>query len=146
MSVWSLFFPIATVILSALCYVCYKTNKPLREKAKAEAKEKEMKALKEAQEAFAKEAREELRKKIWSDIEQALTTPHLLVDNRYGASGRGSAYRWKALAELAHVMKDNQSVRSVIGDQAARLDAQAKTIRDLKGQVKEIHRLLEVYA
>lgn len=146
MSVWSLFFPIATVILSALCYVCYKTNKPLREKAKAEAKAKEMQALKEAQEAFAKEAREELRKKIWSDIEQALATPHILVDNRYGASGRGTDYRWKALAQLALFMKDHQSLKATVGDQAGRLDAQAKTIRDLKGQVKEIHRLLEVYA
>lgn len=146
MSFFQFLFPIATVILSALCYVCYKTNKPLREKAKAEAKEKELKELKEAQEAFVKLQRDELRLKVFSDIELALNDPHVLIEKRYLASGRGGNYRWKALAQLAHVMKDNQSVRAVIGDQEARLDAQAKTIRDLKGQIKEIHRLLEVYA
>jgi hypothetical protein len=146
MSVWSLFFPIATVILSALCFVCYKTNKPLRDKAKAEAKEKELKELKEAQEAFAKLQRDELRMKIYSDIEQALATPDRdLLDLRYGSGSRGK-YRWAAFAELALFMKDHRSHKSESLDVQSRLDAQAKTIRDLKGQINEIHRLLKPYA
>jgi hypothetical protein len=146
MSVWSLFFPVATVILAALCYACYKTNKPLRDKAKAEAKEKELKELKEAQEAFAKLQRDELRMKIYSDIEQALATPDRdLLDLRYGSGSRGK-YRWAAFAELALFMKDHRSHKSESLDVQSRLDAQAKTIRDLKGQINEIHRLLKPYA
>jgi hypothetical protein len=146
MSVWSLFFPVVTVILSALCFVCYKTNKPLRDKAKAEAKEKELKELKEAQDAFAKEARDDFRKKVYSDIEQALATPDRdLLDLRYGSGSRGK-YRWAAFAELALFMKDHRSHKSESLDVQSRLDAQAKTIRDLKGQINEIHRLLKPYA
>ena len=146
MSFFQFLFPIATVILSALCYVCYKTNKPLRDKAKAEAKEKELKALREAQEAFAKEAREDFRKKVYSDIEQALATPDRdLLDMRHGSYTRGK-YRWNAFAELALFMKDHRSHKSESLDVQHRLDAQAKTIRDLKGQINEIHRLLKPYA
>jgi hypothetical protein len=145
MSFFQFLFPIATVILSALCFVCYKTNKPLRAKAKAEAKEKELKALREAQEAFAKEARDDFREKVYSDIEQALATPDMLIDMRWGAGSRGK-YRWKALTELALFMKDHKSHRSESLDVQSRLDAQAKTIRDLKGQINEIHRLLKPYA
>lgn len=146
MSVWSLFFPIATVILSALCYVCYKTNKPLREKAKAEAKAKELEELKKVQDAFVKEQREELRKKVFSDIEQALATPDILLDYRYGSQVRGNGYRWKALAELSLYMKGQKRLAEANVNLEARLDIQTQKIRELKSQVKEIHRLLEIYA
>jgi hypothetical protein len=146
MSFFQFLFPIATVILSALCFVCYKTNKPLRDKAKAEAKEKELKELKEAQEAFAKLQRDELRVKIYSDIEQALATPDRdLLDLRYGSGSRGK-YRWAAFAELALFMKEQRRLGEFNGSLQFRLDAQAKTIRDLKGQINEIHRLLKPYA
>jgi len=146
MSFFQFLFPIATVILSALCFVCYKTNKPLRDKAKAEAKEKELKALREAQEAFAKEARDDFREKVYSDIEQALATPDRdLLDLRYGSGSRGK-YRWAAFAELALFMKEQRRLKEFNVDLQSRLDAQGKTIRDLKGQINEIHRLLKPYA
>lgn len=147
MSVWSLFFPIATVILSALCYVCYKTNKPLREKAKAEAKEKELKALKEAHDAFEKQQREDFRKKVFSDIEQALRDPdYTLQEDRHNATFPRSKHRWKALAELGLFMKSQKRLAETNVNLEARLDIQTQKIRELKAQVQEIHRLLKPYA
>lgn len=57
MSLLELFFPIATVVLAAGCFICYRTNKPLREKAKAEAKAEHDKVVAEAK-RLAQEARD----------------------------------------------------------------------------------------
>lgn len=147
MSVWSLFFPIATVILSALCYDCYKTNKPLREKAKAEAKAKELEELKAVQEAFVKEQREDFRKKVFSDIEQALRDPdYTLQEDRHNATFPRGKHRWKALAELGLFMKNQKRLAETNMHLEVRLEAQGKKVRELTAQVQEIHRLLKPYA
>lgn len=144
MSVWSLIFPIATVILSALCYVCYKTNKPLREKAKAEAKAKELEELKKVQEAFVKEQREDFRKKVFSDMEQVITTPDILIDYRYGSQIRGNGYRWKRLAEFIFKVEGLKDQSETISNLSARIQKQSELIRDLQKDQKDIMKALQM--
>lgn len=50
MSLFDLIFPVSTVALAVACYACYKTNKPLREKAREE------------REALAKKAADEVKR------------------------------------------------------------------------------------
>lgn len=144
MSVWSLFFPIATVILSALCYVCYKTNKPLRDRAKAEAKAIELKELKDVQEAFVREQREDLRKKVFSDIEQAIATPDILIDNRYGSQVRGHGYRWKHLAEVIFSIKQMKDQSETISNLNVRVNKQSELIRALQKDQRDIMKALQM--
>lgn len=144
MTLTDLIFPIATVVLAVACYACYKTNKPLREKARGEKRQAAEKAAREAREAHDKLLRDELRVKVYSDIEQALRDPdYTLTDHRYGSGSRGK-YRWDALAKLAHLLKGHTDTAQEVRNLNERVYAQAKTIRDLKGQIKDIHAALQL--
>lgn len=144
MSFFQFLFPIATVILSALCYVCYKTNKPLRERARKEAEAIALKELQDAKWEAEKAAREDLRKKVFSDLEQAIATPDILLDQRYGSQTRGNGYRWKHLSELIFSIKQMKDQSETIRDLLVRTNKQSELIRVLQKGQKDIMKALQM--
>lgn len=144
MSLMQLFFPVATIALSVACFACWKTNKPLREKAKEEARAAADKAAKEVAEGREKDRRNNFRKELYSDLEQIIATPDMLVDHRYGSLLRGTGYRWKHLAEFILRVKNLQDQGSAIASLEKRLFEQTKTIRELVQQNRDIQKALQM--
>ncbi|MDD1013873.1 hypothetical protein [Pseudomonas rubra] len=144
MSLMQLFFPVATFALSVACFACWKTNKPLREKAKEEARAAAVKAAKEVAESREKDRRNNFRKELYSDIEQIIATPDMLLDHRYGSPFRGTSYRWKHLAEFILRVKNLQDQNSAIASLEKRLFEQSKTIHELTQQNREIQKALQL--
>lgn len=142
MSLIELFFPIATVILAVGCYTCYRTGKPLREKAKEEAKEAAEKLARDEREGREKNRRANQKAEVFADLEAVLNDPEYhLRDNQYGSATRGR-HRFQALYDLAKFMAEHRRLKEHNLDMQTRLDAQGKKLRELQGQMTELHRAM----
>lgn len=144
MTLLQLFFPIATIALSVACFACWKTNKPLREKAKEEARIVAEKAAKEAAEGLEKDRRNNFRKELYSDLEQIIATPDMLVDHRYGSPLRGTGYRWKYLAEFILRVKNLQDQSETIAMLDRRIEKQSALLRDMQLNQRDIMKALQM--
>lgn len=133
-------FGLTSIVLAAAVWHCYKANKPLRIKAREEA---EAKARDEA-EGREKDRRTNFRKELYSDLEQIIATPDMLVNNLYGSAFRGTGYRWKNLAEFILAVKGNQRQAETIQNLQGRVSRQSEMIRDLQLQQKEILKALQL--
>ncbi|MFL1495627.1 hypothetical protein [Pseudomonas antarctica] len=144
MTLLQLFFPIATIALSVACFACWKTNKPLREKAKEEARIVSERAAKEVAEGREKDRRNNFRKELYSDLEQIIATPDMLVDHRYGSPFRGTGYRWKHLAEFILRVKNMKDQHDTITYLDRKLLKQSEMIRDLQLNQRDIMKALQM--
>lgn len=129
------------VCLVVLLYCCYKSNKPLREKAKQEAQEKakqEAKAQANIAEAIR---RAEQREQVFEDLEKALNDPYRFFECRTNLSGK-KRWTYPALGQLANTLISMKSkVESITTDE--RLDQQYKLIRDQRSQIKALQANIE---
>ncbi|MGV8919567.1 MAG: hypothetical protein ACOH2R_17500 [Pseudomonas sp.] len=153
MSIWSLFFPIATIALSVACWACYKTNKPLREKAakereelikkeaakveqlKADARQLEItKAVNEALGVLFREARE-----YSPVIEEDYRTSHYRP-----RPDRGLKFN-RETREVFHKVLRVGALEQRMDNQEEGNKVRRKAINDLYQQVHEIHGVIKQY-
>lgn len=144
MSVLQVLSPVMTIVLAVACFTCYRTSKPLREKARAEARAKEDQERKAAEAARTKLIRDNQRIEVFSDLEQVIACPSYLTDNRYGAKERGREYRWKNLAEFILKVKGLQDQRQEVQDLEKRIYKQSQLIRELQIQQRDIVKALQL--
>ena len=144
MTLLQLFFPIVTAALSVACFACWKTNKPLREKAKEEARIVAEKAAKEVAEGREKDRRNNFRKELYSDLEQIIATPDMLVDRRYGSREPLGHYRWKNLAEFILRVNRLKDQSETIAYLDQRILKQAALIRDMQLNQRDIMKALQM--
>lgn len=144
MTLLQLFFPVATIALSVACFACWKTNKPLREKAKEEARIVAEKAAKEVAEGREKDRRNNFRKELYSDLEQIIATPDMLVDHRYGSPFREAGYRWKYLAEFILRVKNLKDQSETIAMLDRRIEKQSALLRDMQLNQRDIMKALQM--
>lgn len=132
---------ILIALLSLALWHCYKTNKPLREKAKEEADKRAAEAAKQVAYQLDVMRRNNQREEIYSDIEQALTDPHRFLT----ASFTSPRHKWKYgnLAELANLLANFKSHMAQYNDQHARLDKQGQLIREQHSQIKALQANIE---
>ncbi|AFO12303.1 hypothetical protein PhiS1_14 [Pseudomonas phage Phi-S1] len=133
-----------TIMLTAAVWHCYRTNKPLRVKAREEAEAEAKKKAREVAEGRERDRRTNFRKELYSDLEQIIATPNMLVDHRYGSEFRNTAYRWKHLAEFILAVKGNQNQAETIQNLQGRVSRQSEMIRDLQLQQREILKALQL--
>lgn len=144
MTLLQLFFPIVTAALSVACFACWKTNKPLREKTKEEARIVAEKAAKEVAEGREKDRRNNFRKELYSDLEQIIATPDMLVDHRYGSPLRGTGYSWKYLAEFILRVKNLKDQSETIAMLDRRIEKQSALLRDMQLNQRDIMKALQM--
>lgn len=143
MSLLDLLFPVATVVLGVGCFACYRSNKPLREKA-----------AKEAQEAAEKKAREEaagrertradnFRKEVLEDLEFLLRDPHRATGEY---TTRNSGTRYPLLHNLVEQFRHWEQMGRTNRSQEKQIADLNKIVRELRAEIKEVHRKLEPYA
>lgn len=137
-------FALTSIALAGAAYHCYKSNKPLRIKAREEAEAKAKQKARDEAEGREKDRRTNFRKELYSDLEQIIATPDMLVDHRYGSVFRGTGYRWKNLAEFILAVKGNQRQAETIQNLQGRVSRQSEMIRDLQLQQKEILKALQL--
>lgn len=152
MSLLELFFPIATVVLAAGCYTCYKTDKPARE------------LLKEKQEAEAKKAAEEVIRLAREDsdalmlqavakalkvlFEEARNYSHREEENRRGYQGfQSPTYKFpREIREGFQKVLRVSTLETKMDEVVGRVDAIAKQRRYIYAQVSDIHKVIAQYA
>ncbi|NVZ18514.1 hypothetical protein HX794_02540 [Pseudomonas costantinii] len=139
-----LFFPIATIALSVACFACWKTNKPLRAKAKEEARIVAERAAKEVAEGREKDRRNNFRKELYSDLERIIATPDMLVDRHYGSPLRGTGYRWKQLAEFILRVNRLKDQSETIAMLERRIEKQSALLRDMQLNQRDIMKALQM--
>ncbi|WYW00098.1 DNA ligase [Pseudomonas phage vB_PpuP-Roomu-1] len=137
-------FGLTTLALTGAVWHCYKANKPLRVKAREEAEAAAKKKAREEAEGREKDRRTNFRKELYSDLEQIIATPDMLIDHRYGSPFRGTGYRWKHLAEFIMKVKQNADLTQEVRNLNERVYAQGRTIRELQLQQKEILKALQM--
>ncbi|WYW00373.1 DNA ligase [Pseudomonas phage vB_PpuP-Maksa] len=137
-------FGLTSLALAGAVWHCYKSNKPLRVKAREEAEAAAKKKAREIAEGREKDRRTNFRKELYSDLEQIIATPDMLIDHRYGSEFRGTGYRWKHLAEFILKVKQNADLTQEVRNLNERVYAQGRTIRELQLQQKEILKALQM--
>ncbi|AIX12974.1 DNA ligase [Pseudomonas phage Pf-10] len=137
-------FGLTTLALAGAVWHCYKSNKPLREKAREEAEAAAKQKAREIAEGREKDRRTNFRKELYSDLEQIIATPDMLIDFRHGSPFRGTGYRWKHLAEFIMKVKQNADLTQEVRNLNERVYAQGRTIRELQLQQKEILKALQM--
>lgn len=153
MSLLELFFPIATVALSAACYVCYKSNKPLREKAKAEREVLDMKAAEEtkriAQGVREAEITESVVNALRVLFEEARGYNHTNEENRrYNGYNSGRDDRPvfnRETREVFHKVLRVGKLEERMDNQEEGNKVRRKAINDISGQVHEIRKVIDMY-
>ena len=157
MTLLDLFFLITTVVLGAGCFVCYKSNKPLRDKAKAEKQ-----AAAEKLEAEAKRLqREAYEKDVEAAVELALKT---LFSEARDYSYTFEVHEKQRIRQgccslRPRPVRFNQETREVfhkvlrVGALEERVDrieegnkARREDARKVRAQLDDIHRVIEPYA
>lgn len=144
MTFLQLFFPITTIALSVACFACWKTNEPLRAKARDEAQRAAKEAAKEAAEGREKDRRNNFRKELFSDLEQIIATPDILIDHRYGSPFRGTGYRWKHLAEFIQRVEGMRGQSDAIAMLDRRIEKQSALLRDMQLNQRDIMKALQM--
>lgn len=128
--------------LAAALYCCYKTNKPLRKKAKEEAA-KALKA-KQEEETLGREKHRRLnqRHEVFNDLEEALRDPHRLMPGhvKYGQGGP----RFKELGEFILKVNNLKCQADSIDRLHERLAKQAIMLRDNEKAMQEIQKALQL--
>jgi len=154
MSIASVFFPVATIALAVACFACYKTSKPLRDKAREDAQAELDKAAAEvkrlAQEARDAEVAEAVTKALRVLFDEARDYSHRYEEGR--RSNR-SLYR----SERSPVF--NRETREVfhkvlrVGALEVRVDnieegnkVRREDARKVRGQLEDIQRSIAPYA
>lgn len=137
-------FGLTSLALAGAVWHCYKANKPLRVKAREEAEAEAKKKAREEAEGREKDRRTNFRKELYSDLEQIIATPDMLIDHRYGSPFRGTGYRWKHLAEFIMKVKQHTDLTQEVRNLNERVYAQGRTIRELQLQQKEILKALQM--
>lgn len=142
MSFAQFIFPVLTIIFAIACFACWKTNKPLREKAKEVLKETQRQERAEAKRAFEKLAADKLKQDVYGLLDAAISNPrYQLEDTRYGSLTRGKS-RWTALSRLidqVSLLIDQKECNAALKD---RVEKQSKLIRDLQLQQRDIQKAL----
>lgn len=139
------------VCLVALLYCCYKTNKPLREKAREEA---EAKAREEARrEALIAESNRRAcqREEVLEDLNMALSEPHrFLSGSVIGTLGR-ARWKYQTLADIAQALAhfkghhdELMTRRETQRQQAKMLGEQAAQIKALQANIEDIKQALQM--
>ena len=137
-------FALTSIALAGAAYHCYKSNKPLRIKAREEAEAKAKQKARDEAEGREKDRRTNFRKELYSDLEQIIETPDMLVDHHYGSAFRGTGYRWKNLAEFILAVKGNQRQAETIQNLQGRVSRQSEMIQNLQLQQKGILKALQL--
>lgn len=145
MSVLQVLFPILTIVLAVACFACYRTSKPLREKAKAEAREKLEKERQAAKQARERLARDELRIDILTDIEAFINDPYRPTRSRSQGDHMYSVEpRFKLFHEFVMKVKGLQHQRDEVKELEGRISTQSRLIRELQMQQREIIKALQL--
>lgn len=153
MSILQLFFPVATVVLAVSCYACYRTNKPLREKANAERQVEADKAAAEVK-RLAKEARDaEVAEGVMLALrvlfQEAREYNHTVEENRRHRgynSGRDDRPTFnRETREVFHKVLRVGRLEERMDYQEEGNKIRRKAINDLSGQVHEIRKVIDMY-
>lgn len=146
---FGIFLVIASFVLLVLgVWVGYRAspNKEARELLAKTTAEALAKKAKEEAEGREKNRLANQRAEIYEAINRALSDPNReLLDARYGSITRGKS-RWQSLLELAEGLRDRRQDLGLAVEFGQRLDALAKSNRELKGQVAELQKALAPYA
>lgn len=135
---------LTTLSLAVAVWHCYKANKPLRVKAREEAEAEAKKKAREVAEGREKDRRTNFRKELYSDLEQIIATPDMLVDYRYGSPSRGIGYRWKHLAEFILKVRGMQDQEQRIRDLEERLRRNGEIARSNEKLLRDIAKALQL--
>lgn len=152
MSLLELFFPIATVVLAAGCYTCYKTGKPAREllaeKQAAEAKKAAEDVIRLAREESDKEMMRHVAKALKVLFSEARDYNHRTEENRRGAYqgqyGRDPEFP-REIREGFHKVLRVSTLETQLIDTNSRVEAIAESRKDLINQVHEIRKVIDMY-
>ncbi|NBF03786.1 hypothetical protein GV819_15945 [Pseudomonas sp. Fl5BN2] len=101
-------------------------------------------AAKEAAEGREKDRRNNFRKELFSDLEQIIATPDILIDHRYGSPFRGTGYRWKHLAEFIQRVKGMRDQSDAIAMLDRRIEKQSALLRDMQLNQRDIMKALQM--
>lgn len=134
----------STLVLAAAVWHCYKANKPLRIKAREEAEAVAKKKAREVAEGREKDRRTNFRKELYSDLEQLIADPSMLIDHRLGSPFRGTGYRWKNLAEFIQKVRGMQDQEQRIRDLEASLRRNGEIARSNEKLLRDIAKALQL--
>lgn len=123
------------LLLALALYACYKTNQPLRKKAKAEAEAKMQAKLDEEARGREKGRRETQRKEMFSDLEAFLQNPDMW---------RGEGRHPMALRELVHQLRSLKDNTEVINRLEKRLSSQERHLRANELLMWDIQKALQL--
>ena len=143
MSFASFIFPITTVVLAVACFACYRNSKPLREKAKEEAKEAAEKKVREVAYAREQERQQVFKREVVELLENLLQNPE-----RYTSTTDYTRRHEKfpAVRSLVDQFRHWEQIQRTNKRLEESLSAQGKTIRELRAEIKEVHNKLQPYA
>lgn len=144
MNATAFFLSSAVVILIAMLYVCYKKGKPLREKARKEAEAKAQQERNELARVQREAACAQATDDMWSAMQDLLDRP-----DRYrsgGYSHRHNGFKYGVMVRFFEMFQrsNHETIEARFKSLEERVTAQAKTIRDLTMQSKNIHQALQM--
>ena len=138
MSFLQLFFPIATVVLSAACFVCYKTGKPARELLAEKRKAEADKAERDARDLVIRQRQADFSKDFMEMFDHVLRDPDRYtrtVDYRTNS-------KYPHVTSLIDQFRNWEQIGRINRDQEKQISGLNKTVRELRAEVKEVHRAM----
>jgi len=140
MSLLELFFPIATVVLAVGCYTCYRTGKPAREllaeKRQAEAEKKEREE---------RDGRERNRQNLFNKEFLEMFDAVLRDPQRYltpSLHSHRSGWKYPAIKDLIDQTRHWEQLGRTNRSQENQINDLIKSHRELRAEVKEVHRAM----
>lgn len=134
---------IIIALLSLALWHCYKTNKPLREKAKEEAEAKAREQARQTAHIENQMRRNNQREEIYSDIEQALTDPHRYLSGSVIHSMGQARWKYKNLADLVQALATYKSFQADHEGHRNRIEKQSQLLREQRSQIKALQANIE---
>lgn len=134
----------AVIILIALLYCCYKNGKPLREKARKEAEAKAQQERNELVRIQQDAAYAQAADNMWSAMQDLLDRPDRYRSGNH--SHRHSGFKYGVMLRFLEMFQrsSHDTTEARFKSLEERVSAQAKTIRDLVMQNKNIHQALQM--
>lgn len=134
---------ILIALLSLALWHCYKTNKPLREKAREQAEAMAREKARQDAQIADQMRREGQREEVFADLEMALNDPHRYLSGSVTHSMGQARWKYKNLADLVQALATYKSFQADHEGQRHRIEKQSQLLREQREQIKALQANLE---
>lgn len=134
----------AVIILSALLYCCYKSGKPLREKARREAEAKAQQERNELARVQRDIAQAQAADDMWLAMQDLVDRPDLYRSSHNSQRHKGFKYGVMLRFFEMFQRSSHETTEARFKSLEDRVNDQARTIRDLRLQSKAVHEALQL--